>query len=240
MIIDGHTCWHTYEMKGIRYDAGEFVATLVGCGIDRAMVCNPFALLSDQVFGNDRTLKLMSAYPDFVVGYATLHPLFGQETLDELARCHDAGMRGVKLHCDLATSPYDHPAHDALMARAAEYAMPVHMHTGADSIERAKGLAERVPEATYIFAHCGGEAWRETAEWAAGRPNVNLCVSGLVFDLDFLEGMVEILGEDRIIFGSDFVYVDPNIFLGVIARSRLSEAAKDKILGLNLKRLLGL
>jgi hypothetical protein len=240
MIFDLHTCWHVYEMKGIRYSAEDYLRHLDACGIDMAMVCHPFSLMSDYVFGNDRILELMDAFPDRVVGFATIHPLFGDEAVAELERCAERGMKGVKFHCDLAALPYDHPAYRPVVARATELGMPLFLHTGADSVRQAMTLVRDFPDSVFVFAHCGGEAWREAADEARPHPNLNFCLSGLVFDVGFLAGLVERLGEERVLFGSDFVYLDPNVLIGMVRRSALSDSAKAKVLGLNAERMLGL
>ena len=52
--------------------------------------------------------------------------------------------------------------------------------------------------------------------------------------------MVEKLGADRILFGTDFVWIGAPFQLGAIAYADISDEDKRKIFGLNALRLFGL
>ena len=240
MLIDAHTCWNTYEMKGIRLPQEEYIAALDRSGIDMAMVCTPFYLQSDFILGNDRILQLMKRYPSRIIGFATLQPLFEKEMLLEMERCANAGMRGIKLHCDLSQVPYDDPLTFPLVEKAVDLGLPLFLHTGKSSIMAAVSLAEKYPEATFIFAHIGDVAWRQMCLLARNLKNVTLCLSGQVFERGFLEKAVSSVGDGRVVYGSDFVFLNPAINLGIIRGSGLSEESKAKILGTNMQRMLAL
>lgn len=240
MIIDAHTCFHTYEMYGIRYSQGEYIEGLDRCGIEAAMACAPFHLQSDYVLGNDLVLGLQRNYPDRVIGFATLHPLFEDEVLGELDRCVSNGMRGVKLHCDLSAIPYDDPRTFPILERAGELGLPVLLHTAEDSVAAAQYVADRHPGTNFIFAHIGVKAWKQTARFASSRRNVFLCLSGLVFERGFLEEAVRQVGAGRVVFGSDFVFIEPLLNISIVEASDLSAEDKEKILGLNMRELLKL
>ena len=46
---------------------------------------------------NDQTLALMKRYKDRIVGLCYLNPNHTRASIDELDRCMEAGMRGIKL-----------------------------------------------------------------------------------------------------------------------------------------------
>lgn len=240
MIFDAHTCWHSHEMAGIRYEEGAYLDALDRCGIDRAMACAPFYLLSDFIAGNDRVIALAAKYPARIVGFATVNPLFGARAAAEVGRCAGEGMRGVKMHCDLSGVAYDDPATFPVVERAIGLGLPVFMHTGGGSARAARDLAARYPDGTFIFAHAGGNAWREACSFAREAENIVLCLSGLIFERGFLEEALEQAGEERVVFGSDFILADPSLLLGMVRASGLPEESRAKILGLNMKRILGL
>ena len=240
MIIDAHTCWHTYEMKGIRLSEKEYISVLDSFGIDKAVACCPFYLQTDFILGNDKILKLMKKYPTCIIGFATLNPLFGNEAIEELKRCIGEGMRGIKLHCDLSQIPYDNPLTFPIIEKAIEFDIPVLLHTGEDSKEQAKFISQKYPEATFIFAHIGNRAWREMCSFAKKQKNIIFCLSGMIFERGFLEEAVSSVSDERVVYGSDFVFLNPAINLGIIKNSSLPEESKEKILGLNMKRILKL
>jgi predicted TIM-barrel fold metal-dependent hydrolase len=56
---------------------------------------------------------------------------------------------------------------------------------------------------------------------------------------EMIERFVRELGAERVLFGSDIPLPEPAAALGRIAYARISEEAKRKILGLNIKQFLG-
>jgi len=216
MIIDAHTVWHTYEKQRIRFSAKEFIAALNRFEIERAMVCAPFYLRSDYILGNDRILELMDRYPEKVIGFCSLNPLFEEEAISELERCLKKGMKGIKLHSDISKIPYDDPRTFPIVEKAIDMDIPLFLHTGEDSIEQAKFISCKFPEATFIFAHIGNKAWRKTISFAKDHQNIILCTSGLIFDRGFLEESVSAVGDERVVYGSDFVLVNPAINIGIV------------------------
>lgn len=237
MIIDAHTCFHPYEMKGIRLTEDEFIKYLDKFEIEKAMVCCPFYLLSDFIFGNEKILNFMRRYPDRIIGFATINPLFEKEAIKEIERCINKGMKGVKLHCDLSQVPYNSVLTFPVVEKCIELKIPIFLHTEEDSIKEAVFIAEKYPEATFVFAHIGNTAWRETLSFVKEKKNVILCLSGNIFEIGFLEESVKCVGDERVVYGSDFVFVNPAINLGIIKKSSLPEESKNKILYLNAKRV---
>jgi len=201
------------------------------------MVCCPFYLLSDFILGNEKILNLMEKYPGRIIGFATINPLFEKEAIEEIEKCVEKGMKGVKLHCDLSQVPYNSVLTFPVVEKCIELHIPVFLHTGQDSIKEAVFIAKKYPEATFIFAHIGNTAWRETLSFVKEKKNVILCLSGNIFEIGFLEETVLCVGDDRVVYGSDFIFINPAINLGIIKKSSLPEESKNKILYLNMKRI---
>ena len=55
-----------------------------------------------------------------------------------------------------------------------------------------------------------------------------------------IEELVDGVGADRVLFGSDMPLMDPRSQIGKIITARISDEAKQKILGGNAGRLLGI
>jgi predicted TIM-barrel fold metal-dependent hydrolase len=56
---------------------------------------------------------------------------------------------------------------------------------------------------------------------------------------EVIERFIREVGAERVLFGSDIPLLEPAAALGRIAYARISEEAKGKILGLNIRQLLG-
>ena len=114
---------------------------------------------------NDDVIAAMKQYPDRLLGYCYIVPGHS-ESQDEISRCFDAGMIGIKLYnqykiCDPVVYP--------VLERAIEEAVPVLEHAGRPTtrdfhdqqpnISDASHFVEaatRYPECMLIEAHIGG------------------------------------------------------------------------------------
>lgn len=186
-------------------------------GIDQLCVSIPVTwgmpMMEEVRLCNDGVLSAMRRYPGRILGYCYICPGYA-ESLDEIDRCLDQGMIGVKLYNQYKI--WD-PAVHLIIEKAIEEKAPILEHAGyatspehwaaqpnmshAGDFVRASRL---YPEAMLIEAHIGGGGdW----EWAIKQlrqvPNVYLDTSGSVID----EGMVEMgtreLGVERLLFGTD-------------------------------------
>lgn len=197
---------------------------------------------------NTKVAEAMKRDDGRVLGYCYVNPGCGQEALDEIRRCvEQRGFMGIKLYNEYrCTDPIVFP----VVELAVELRVPVlhhaghghHPFPGQPNISDGGHLAElgrRYPEARLICAHVGGGGdweWTIKALRHAG-PNVFLDTSGSVTDEGIVEMAAEVLGVDRLLFGCD---MSMTAGVGKIRAARLDAAAKRKILGENMKQLLGM
>ena len=130
--------------------------------------------------------------------------------------------------------------------------LPVIFHSGYDCVspdlihstpERALNMIKKHPKLKVILAHLGANMmWEQVRDVLAG-------VDGEVyFDTAFtsmcpdelMQAIVEKHGADRILFASDCPWDSSYLIKEKILRLNISEDNKDKILGGNAERLLGL
>ncbi|MFZ0581592.1 MAG: tryptophan 2,3-dioxygenase family protein [Candidatus Acidiferrales bacterium] len=119
------------------------------------------------------------------------------------------------------------------------------------------GAFDRLPESLRIcFAHGGGSfafllgrlenAWhhhpvaRGVSQFPPSHYVKRFCVDSAVFDERTLQFLVEIMGQDRVLLGSDYPFPLGEERVGALIRgSRLSSAVKTKLLGSNAEKWLG-
>jgi hypothetical protein len=193
---------------------------------------------------NDEVLRAVRRFPDRAFGFVYLNPRHTQASLDELNRCvRDGPMVGVKLwvaqHCN-------RPELDPLVARATELKAIVYQHTWLKITGNLPGesipaeLAELVgrhPLATLICGHSGGD-WERGLRVIRPRRNVFAELGGGDPAAGFTEMAVRELGAERVLYGSD---AGGRSFASQLAKALgadISRAAKQLILGGNLRRLL--
>ena len=114
-------------------------------------------------------------------------------------------------------------------------------------------LAETYPELKIILAHWGGllPFFELNTHMRKAFANVwyDVAASPLLYDSRIFRAVVDAVGADKILYGSDYPLLlypthrkepDFNTFLEEIRLSGLSEQEREKILGGNFARLLGL
>jgi predicted TIM-barrel fold metal-dependent hydrolase len=241
MIIDTHTHFHNYELhgEGLRFTFEEFIHELDHHGIDKTVVSNVFYLETDFIFGNELLFEFMEKYPDRVIGFVCLHPLFFGESARILEKGLSKGIRGVKLHRDLAHCRYDDPAHIALLDLVKKHKIPVTLHSasGQEEIER---IVRMFPDITFLLGHAGGFQYRSFMTALKDCHNAIADLCGTVFLDSYVEELVGIVGDGRVTYSSDFTFIDPAVMLNMVKTADIPEKSKEKILGANAERILGL
>lgn len=217
MIIDCHT--HIHPEKdgwGDRYDAS--VETLVGAlregPVDRAVVLPIAPRVSNEFISG-----VCQAYPDELIGFASVEPLKGGQAVEEFEQSILAlGLKGLKLHPRLQGFGVDHVTQvEPLIRKASELDVPILFDAfpyGQDvfktqAIALINDLAAAVPEARIILAHAGGYQLFDAFVVAKANRNVFLDISftpqyyrgtSIINDLGFV---IHKLGAERILYGSD-------------------------------------
>ena len=207
---------------------------------------------------NELVRDLVDRYPDQVIGFArgVRADPESPATIERYVVEH--GFKGVKLHNE-PDLPLDgilasHP----IFPKAAELDVPVLIHScheeeglSADLHDELAGgashypvrimaeLGKRYPETTFIFAHAG-MMWDKAIQAVKPYPNLYLDVSGFDPERGIVEKAVEVLGAERVLFGSD---APGRIYAAQLAKvlyADISESDRELVLGGNAARLLKL
>ncbi len=171
-----------------------------------------FPSLTDLRYGNDAMLALQRQHPDRIRSYVTVNPNYPREALEEIARCLDAGMIGIKL---AASRRANDPLVDRICRAAAERRVPILHHVwqsrrgeyagqeASDAWELGE-LARRHPTVIFLLAHIGGGGdWLESLPAIRGLSNVMVDLSGSGVDGGMLEACLEAVGVQRLLWGCD-------------------------------------
>jgi len=230
-------------------------------GIEKLCVSRPITNFSgtepeDQdevVRSNNLVLKAMKQFPDRVIGFLTLNPIYQKESLEEIDRCVDQGMAGYKGYTQVKISD---PLYFPIIEKFIDLKMIMLMHgfcqlgVGGYRMKYDAGMAPntsipedfvqaaiRYPEAMFQFAHIGGGAdWEYECKLFKEHPNIYVDTSGSNNEENMIDFAVALLGEDRLFYGSDGSYYQG---VGKILASSLSESQKKKIFFDNYNNILG-
>jgi predicted TIM-barrel fold metal-dependent hydrolase len=245
MIIDNHT--HTgVRAQGDSVPLEGLLRNMQLLGIDKAVIFTTQGFYSDTRAGNDQLADAAARYPDKLYPWATVDPHEGEAAVLELRRAiRELGMGGLKLHPWVQGFSTTNPKMDMLMEELVSLGVPLIFHDGsppfATSLQIAN-LARRYPTVPVILGHGGlRELWPDALRAAAELDNLWLGTSGVPYH--GLQKMVDTLGPDRIVFGTDGGAGHPSTMayrLEVVKMLQVSEQALDAILGENMARLMGL
>jgi predicted TIM-barrel fold metal-dependent hydrolase len=193
--------------------------------------------------------------PDRLIGMGCFEPS-GQGAVAEAERCLTAGLRGIG---ELAfyESGIDGSALDRLapiMEMCAGRNLPVLIHTnepvGHDyhgktpiTLVQIYRLIKRFPANKIVLAHWGGGIFffgLLKKEVKASLQNVyfDTAASPYLYDSDIYQIAAQIVGVDKILFGSDYPLLPPARYFNEMTRAGLTRIQLEKISGRNAGQLL--
>jgi hypothetical protein len=182
----------------------------------------------------------------------------GETSREEVEKRLAAGAVGLKLHPTVDDYPADDHELDQFMDIAAEAGCPVACHSapGDADPDHIRRLAERHPEVPIILYHTylgPPEGRRRAAEHVREQPNLYLETSGCQWRT--VMRLVDEVGEDRVLFGSDasidgsahYTRHPPNVeghetYNGGLVHlvRKLGPERARKVMGDNARKLFGL
>lgn len=235
-------------------DPAEFSRFLAASGVDYAVFLAELSPVTTGICPNEYVEEFCRGRANFIP-FASVNPHLteggstGKEARRLLSR---AGFRGIKLY---PTYHYFYP-NDRLVyplyAVAEELGVPVMLHTGSSLFKGSRlkygdplyldDVAVDFPALKILLVHSGRGVWYDHAFFLARlHENVYMEIAGLPPQklLDYFPELERVA--DKVIFGSDWPAVaDIRANIEVIRKLSLEEETKEKILGGNAARILGI
>ena len=195
---------------------------------------------------NDSIIAAMKRYPRRLAGYCFVQPGNGAAALDEIERCLDAGMIGVKLYNQFKyTDPVVFPIAERCVARKiiflghSGHVTDARTQQAQPRISDAADFAElsrRYPELALVLGHInGGGDWEWTIRALRECPNVHVDTSGSVLEADTIGRCVRELGHRRLLFATDMVMEGG---VGKVLSAALTNEQREDVFWRNMQRLL--
>lgn len=195
---------------------------------------------------NDAVLKAMRRHPQRIAGYCFVQPGNGAAALEEMERCFDAGMIGVKLYNQFK---YSDPVVFPVAEKCIAHRVPLLGHSAYLTDPKTLALqpktshaldfcalARRYPELMLILGHVnGGGDWEWAIKGLRECSNVFVDTSGSVLEAPTIELLVRHLGVDRMLFATDATMEG---CVGKILAAELTPAQREAIFWRNFQGLL--
>lgn len=224
----------------------EFARYLDQTGVERGIINNVRCQLAKSpaefIAGNREVARFVERYKGKFLGACVVNPLFIDEALKEIDDCRkQLGFVWVGELCNY-TVPYQYTIKEfaLLVEQVDRLNMVLDVHT---ELEEMEYIIQKFPQATIVFPHFGDshefDHIFKRIDAVAAHPNTYLDTSGYGHDrVGMLEYAVKSIGEDRVLFGSDFSINCPATVIARVKNAYITEGQKRKILSGNLQALL--
>ena len=237
--------------------AEELIESMDRDGVDVSVALNiGWTSHKLRVETNDYIMESINRYPKRLVGFCAVQPTSSDLTLKEIERCAKGGMKGIgELRPDIQgvdiknirlIKPFVDEIKKHNLILLTHSSEPVgHGYQGKGEVTPnvLYSLISDFPGLTLVCAHWGGGL-----PFYALMPEVRRAISNVFFDTaasPFLytpkiyEQVIQLVGAEKILFGSDYPLLGQKRVFGEITSLDLPEETKNLILAGNAKKLLG-
>ena len=238
--------------------AEDLIDSMDKASIDVSVVVN-FGWLTHELCAetNDYILESIARYPERLIGFCTVQPQSVDAAIEEIERCVESGARGIgELRPDIQLLDLEDEAIvSPLMETAKKHGLILLTHASEPAGHDYPGKGIITPDVLYPFITRHSDVTIVCAHWGGGlpfyalMPEVKKALHNVYFDTAASPFLYqpriyslasELVGADRILFGSDYPLMPQSRPLQEINSAELTEEEKDLILSGNAKRLLKL
>ncbi len=236
--------------------AEELIDSMDRDGVDISVIVNyGWSTPELCVETNDYILESLARYPKRLIGFGSVQPYTGKDALAEIERCARGGIRGVgELRPDMQSLDFTRkevmqPFVEVLQKH--KLILLVHASEPVGHIYPGKGNV--TPDILYPFITSFPDLPVVCAHWGGGlpfyslMPEVREAMENVYFDTaaspflyrpEIYSQVSQLVGSDRILFGSDYPLMPPSRLLREIESIDLHAEDKRLILSGNARRLL--
>ncbi len=248
LVIDSHTHMIDYSHQMVTStpiyngDEHQMVEKMDALGFD-LMVTSPWeGITTTGDDANETALAAKENYPGRIEAYATYNPHYGKDLENVLNYYHrECGFCGIKPYHPHHRFDLLDPCYDKWFEYGDKHSLFALIHSESPDIHRkVEKLSDKYKNLAFIIAHSGISYTIAASACAAakGRKNVFLEITYTALTNGVIEYMVDEVGAEKVLFGSDMPMRDPAPQLAWVCYAKISEDDKKKILGENMKKLL--
>lgn len=247
-------------------DAPTLLADMEAAGVTQAVMLGWYWENQDTCESQNRWYRDWAAqHPGKLSWFATIHPGAGERALEEVRWAAEAGALGLG---ELSPAGQSFSLRDPSFLRiaelAAELGLAINFHVNEalgrdrpgrlfDNLADFQWLAAEFPALKIILAHWGGMIPFFELNRAVKRELQNVyydtAASPLLYDPRVYRAVIDVVGPEKILFGSDYPLLlyprrerEPGFsrLIGEILSAGLTEEELDLVLSKNARRVIGL
>jgi predicted TIM-barrel fold metal-dependent hydrolase len=235
----------------------DVIASMDECGIDRSVICGfPWGRPDLCALHNQYLMESASRYPNRFIVFVSLLFSNSDWSAKELSRAIEGGARGVgeiAFYRDEMTSQDIHSM-KPILTQMEKQGIPLLLHTnetlghsypgkGKTPLDRFYELILLFPNLPVILGHWGGGLlfYELMPEVAKSMANVyyDTAASPFIYSKKIYAIAREMVGAEKIFFGTDFPLISPRRYFKELEESGLSKQDQERILGLNFSKRFG-
>ena len=219
-------------------------ATMNNAGIDEAVVA-PLKPDAPNFDAANARLAARTADESRFHGIARVNPL-AKESVDNAKIALDKyGLKGLKLHPWEEQYSVTHRSIEPILEVADGHDVPVWIYAGYPNVSHAlsiREVAEAFPSIPFVLTHTSqldisGRSGTDALLLARESENTYFELSG-VYRRDLIEHLVEAVGPERVLFGTNAPYFHPAVEKSRVTGAELDDEVKRALLDESVRRLL--
>lgn len=262
-IIDAHCHIHSpqwvktikdndflIEKFNVKSTEKEILSNMQEANIDKTIIFPMPSVEVNLEAANLYTLYISKLYPDKFIPFTIID--------ENPEKWFNFGIKGFKEHTFGQRIQKDENGNDIFSQKfkktyqfMEKYRIPLLLHAGENRIDRIKNdILKDTPNLIIIMAHLGADfpisnGYRPVKEQIVMTLKKLKYFSNLYWDITaiidhtIINEAINILGIDKLIFGSDFPYETPSQALERLNTLNLTNEDKKKILYKNIKKIIG-
>ena len=247
-----------YSDKGTEMvTSEELVNSMDEEGVDLSVIVNIGWTTHELcVETNDYIMESVARYPDRLVGFGSIQPNRGDAAIAELKRCAKGGLKGIgELRPDLQMFDLRDEAITPIAEELIRQGLILLTHASEPVGHNYAGKGTVTPDTLYPFIASFPDLTMVCAHWGGGlpfyalMPEVKQALGNVYFDTaaspylyhpQVYNQVIQLVGGDKILFGTDYPLLRPSRLLEEINFLNLPAETRELILSGNARRVLGI
>lgn len=243
-VIDAHTHMHAVGDASTPVSSEEDCIKLMDDENIESIWCTTHEdLFSPSNVVNEGTIGFAHKYPDRVKAYYAFNPNHKEIYLGGINRIlTDDSVIGLKFLPNYHNFALEGDGYREALDFADEYKLIVLSHTWGDkpqnNVGNVREMIKSHKDLFFIMGHSAPGDLDGAIEVAKKHDNVYLDLCDIHRHSGIVEKMVNCVGSERILFGTDMPWYDPNYGIGSVLCAKISDEDKKNVLYNNAKNLL--
>lgn len=242
-IIDAHT--HMGYIDGTyvsKCTCDEMVEMMDKHNVEQCY-CSPHSALNDATVLNAELEDAMKRYPSRFKGYYLFNPNYPELYLTHMEDILNVeGYIGMKFLPTYHRYPLDGENYKEALAFANKHKLAILMHTWGNNDphnapRHVEMLASKYKKVKVIMGHSAPGELDQAISVVKKYDNVYLDICDIHRHNGIIDKMVESVGADKVLYGTDAPWYDYAYGIGSVLFSRISDEDKYKILYANAKKI---